>query len=728
MPSREYIREHLAERGAPLTREALTEALGLTDAEEIEALRRRLNAMVRDGELVQNRRGEYGLVGKMNLVRGRVTAHPDGFGFLIPDDGTPDLFLSPREMRTLLHGDRAVGRVVGVDRRGRREGAVVEVLERANRQVVGRYFEEAGIGFVVPDNRRLHQDIVVPPDGRGDARAGQIVVVDIVEQPSPHSQPVGRVAEVLGDHMAPGMEVDVAIRAHGLPATWPQGVEAEAAGFGEQVPEDAKKGRTDLRRFPLVTIDGADAKDFDDAVYAEPKAKGWRVIVAIADVSSYVSPGTALDREARERGNSVYFPDRVIPMLPEALSNGLCSLNPRVDRLCMVADMYVGGDGRLKRSQFYEAVMRSAARLTYGEVAAMLVDRDPALRERYASVLPYLKELHRLYKALRARRDERGAIDFETTETRIHFDDNGKIDEIVPVERNDAHRLIEECMVTANVAAARFLIKQKMPTLFRVHEGPDSDKLEDLRTFLGALGLKLGGGEDPGPKDYERVLRQVRKRPDRHMIETVMLRSLSQAVYSPENVGHFGLACEAYTHFTSPIRRYPDLLVHRAIRHALAGRRPEDFRYGHEDLKQLGEHCSSTDRRAEEATRDAEDWLKCEYMMDRVGEEFDGYITGVTSFGIFVELKDIYATGLVHVTNLRNDYYHFDPVHHRLTGENTGTVYRLADPVRVKVVRVDLDERKIDFEPVGGPPERTPRGRRGGGPTSTRKKRSRKKR
>ena len=698
--SREYIMELLKEQGVPLNRHQIGQALDLRSDGDKEALRRRLRAMERDGQLIRNRRGGYGLVEKMDLVRGRVVAHPNGFGFVIPDEGGEDLFMAPKEMQAVMHGDRVVAQVTGIDRRGRREGAVVEVLERAHQQVVGRYYNEQGVGYVVPDHKRILQDVLIPADQVYGAEHGQIVTAELLEQPTRHRQPIGRVVEILGDHMDPGMEIDIAIRAHELPQDWSPLVEEEIAGLTDQVPEDAKAGREDLRELPLVTIDGEDAKDFDDAVFCEPSGDGWRLVVAIADVSHYVRPGTALDAEAQNRGNSVYFPGRVVPMLPEILSNGLCSLNPQVDRLCMACEMQLDGEGRLRDYRFLNGLLRSHARLTYNEVAAMVVDAEETVRERYRHVLPHVEALHRLFRVLHERRQERGAIDFETTETQIVFGEGKKIEEIVPVERNDAHRLIEECMLLANTAAADKLEKTRIHALFRVHEGPTAEKLADLREFLGAVGLSLGGGDEPQAADYARLLEQARERTDFHLIQTVMLRSLSQAVYAPENKGHFGLAFDAYAHFTSPIRRYPDLVVHRALRHLLTGAPAGEFDYGHEEMAAIGEHCSMTERRADDATRDAENWLKCEYMQDKVGEVFDGIVTGVAGFGLFVELTGIYVEGMIHVTALSNDYYHFDPAHHRLTGERTGRVYRLGDKVRVQVTRVDLDERKIDFVEV----------------------------
>ncbi len=715
--SRELILEVLSKSKGPQTRNRLAEKLGITDEEGLEALRRRLRAMERDGQLVCNRRGGYMPIKESSLVRGRVIAHPDGFGFLVPDEGGEDLFLSPKVMHSLLHGDRAVCRVTGVDRRGRREGALVEVLERAHSEIVGRLIEEAGNHYVVPDNKRIHQDVFIPPDEINGAEVGEIVVAHITQQPNRHSQPVGVVAEVVGDHMAPGMEIDIAIRTHELPNRWSSEVLEEIKVFTAEVPEEAKQGREDLRDMPLVTIDGIDARDFDDAVFCEPMGKGWRLLVAIADVSAYVMPGTALDDSAYERATSVYFPKQVIPMLPEVLSNGLCSINPDVDRLCMVCEMEIGPRGAIKKFRFFEGVMRSHARLTYDEVAAIVVDKDADLREKRKAVTPHLDELYRLYKALQGDRSRRGAINFETTETFFEFDEQRKIKAIVPLERNDAHKMIEECMIAANVAAARFTKKHKIPTLYRVHDGPKEEKVEALREFLAEFALTLGGGDQPTPKDYSAVLKQIEGRPDRELIQTVMLRSMSQAVYSPDaETGHFGLARADYAHFTSPIRRYPDLLLHRAIRHIVRKGKVSKFLYNHEDMVTRGEHCSMCERRADDATRDASDWLKCEYMLDKVGETFTGTVSTVTGFGLFIALDEIFIEGLLHVTSLSRDYYEFDPVGHRMIGKNSGRVFRLGDRLEVVVARVDLDEKKIDFdlpasdhETVEEEPRRPPR-------------------
>ena len=646
----------------------------------------------------------------MDLVRGRVIAHRDGYGFLSPeeasDDSGDDFFLSPREMRALMHGDRIVARVSWVDARGRKEVAVVEVLERHTHQVVGRYYRESGVALVIADNPRVHHDVLIAPEATGGAVSGQIVVADIIEQPSKRNQPIGKVVEVLGDHMAPGMEIDVAIRSHGIPTVWPQEVLAEVKTFGNTVSKETGQARVDLRQLPLVTIDGADARDFDDAVYCEKAGEGWKLYVAIADVSSYVVPGSALDNEANLRGNSVYFPDRVVPMLPEALSNGLCSLKPETDRLCMVCEMWIDQTGRVTRSQFREAVMFSHARLTYEKVASAVIDRDEELRRNLGDLVEHLDELHALYLCLRAAREQRGALELDSVESQVVLDDARRVKRIENRSRNDAHRIIEECMITANVCAARFLARHKMPTLYRVHEGPQEEKLAALNEFLQPLGLKLDEPEKPQPRHFADLLQQASERAESALVQTVVLRSLPQAVYTPANAGHFGLALEQYAHFTSPIRRYPDLLVHRAIRHVLSGGKSATFELSPGGLGATGEHCSMTERRADDATRDVIAWLKCEYMLDKVGEVFRGLVSTVTSFGLFIQLEHVNVEGLLHISALGNDYYHFDPKRHRLEGERGGSGFGLADHVTVRVARVNLDDRKIDFEMVSPPGRR----------------------
>jgi ribonuclease R len=698
--SREAILSWLEKAGKPLRFERLAHDLHLHSTDELEALSRRLVAMLRDGQLVQNRSDEYCLVKLLPLVAGTVIGHRDGFGFLKPDEGGDDVFLPPRQMRTLMHGDRALVRVSGRDARGRAEGSLVDVLERSTHELAGRYVEEHGVSYVQPDNSRIAHTVLVPAAERHGARSGQMVVVEITQQPEKQSEPIGRVTRILGERHAPGIEVELAVHAHGLPHEWPEDVQQEIRAFDESVPENAKQGRLDLRNTPLVTIDGEDARDFDDAVYCERKGNGFRVLVAIADVSHYVQPNSALDLEARNRGTSVYFPDRVIPMLPEVLSNGLCSIKPLVDRLCLVCEMQITTDGHIKQARFFEGLMRSAARFTYTQVAAMLVSKEAKLRREHAPLVPHLEDLYAVYHALAKARAKRGAIDFDSTETRIIFGEDRKVASIKPLVRNDAHRLIEECMIAANVEAAHFLEKHQIPTLYRVHASPDADGLKEVRQFLSSLGLSLGGGQKPEAAHYEKLLDKVRSRPDKALIQTVLLRSLSQAVYGPDNIGHFGLALSHYAHFTSPIRRYPDLLVHRAIRHVLRGGSAKNFYYSMTQMVNLGAHCSMTERRADEATRDATDWLKAEYMQDKVGEEFEGFITSVLPFGLFVQLKELYVEGLIHVTSLPSDYYTFDAAGHRMVGERSGRVFRLTDPIRVRVSNVNLEEHKIDFVPV----------------------------
>lgn len=730
VPSRDFLLNFLEKWGAPIGHPALCRELGVEDEDGIEGVRRRLIAMCRDGQLISNRRNEYGLIRKMDLIPGRVIGHRDGFGFLKPDAGGDDLFLSPRNMREVFDGDRVLVQSIGLDSRGRREGKIVEVLERNTTKVVGRFDGHGGFGSLICENQRITNQVMIIPDPTTglEYEDGQLVVAEIIQHPNRKQPARARVIEVLGDRMAPGMEIQVAIHNYEIPDEFPEDVHQEIGELTPEVREEDKQNRVDLRDLPFVTIDGEDAKDFDDAVYCEKKTfGGWRLWVAIADVSYYVRPDSALDQEAVKRGNSVYFPEFVVPMLPELLSNGLCSLNPKVDRLAMVCEMTVSRAGKLSGYKFYEAVINSKARLTYTKVGAMLDQENEScapLRQEYAHVVKHIDQLHNLYKSLRKARDERGAIDFDTVETRIVFDQVRKIDEIVPVHRNDAHKIIEECMLIANVATARFLAKYGKPALYRIHEGPKAQKLENLRAFLGELGLNLPGGETPEPKDYLKLAEAIDGRPDRHIIQTMMLRSMQQAVYSPENLGHFGLAYNAYAHFTSPIRRYPDLLVHRAIRGAIHGEakvkgveRPKKFEansafkypYSNEQMLVLGEHCSMTERRADDATRDVVSWLKCEYMQDQIGEDYPGVVAAVTGFGVFVELEDLYVEGLIHITALPSDYYHFEAAKQRLVGDRTRRVFKLGDRVDVKVVRVDLDERKIDFELVGEPDQGKPK-------------------
>lgn len=692
LPSREFILQVLEERGAPVPEDELCALLHIT-GDEAELFSRRLRAMERDGQLIRNRKGALCMVDKLDLIKGKVQGHPDGFGFVIPEDGSDDLVLSAKEMHKVLHGDTVMVRVAGMDRRGRREAKIVEVLEFANKRLVGRLYEEHGIRFVVAENRRISQDILVAAGESGGAKAGQVVMLEVMQQPSKHAQPIGRIVEVLGNYADPGMEIEIALRKHDLPNEFPADARHQAEKFSPVVSPADHAGRESVAKLPLVTIDGETARDFDDAVYCEPNVRGFRLVVAIADVSHYVQPGDALDKEALNRGNSVYFPRRVIPMLPEELSNGLCSLNPNVDRLCMVCDMQISKHGEIEEYRFYPSVMFSHARLTYTQVAAMLADKDGAEAKEFDAVLPHIRNLHALFQTLLRARAKRGAIDFDTVETQMMFNEHGKIERIVPVVRNDAHRLIEECMLAANACTANFLQENRHPVLYRVHEGPTPEKLEGVREFFKEFGLQLGGGEEPQAGDYSKLLDKIKGRPDAALLQTVMLRSLRQARYCPDNVGHFGLGYEAYTHFTSPIRRYPDLLVHRAINAVLHGKQYKPK----EKWDALGIHCSMTERRADDATRDVEAWLKCFFMRDHLGSVFDGTISSVTGFGLFVALDDIYTEGLVHVSELGADYFHFDAAKHQMLGERTGKRYRLGDRVRVKVVRVDMESTKIDF-------------------------------
>jgi ribonuclease R len=674
----------------------------------------------------------------LSEVDGVVQGHRDGHGFVQRDDGDPDIYLSPQEMRSVLHRDRIRVRILRYDRKGRPEGRVIEILERKKAPIIGRLLHESGIWLVAPEDKRYGQDIMIPKNGIANATAGQVVAVELTEPPSMHSQPLGRVTEVLGEIDDPGMEIEIAVRKYEVPYRFAAETMAQAAKLPEKVRAADKKHRIDLTDVALVTIDGEDARDFDDAVYCEPatigrskQSNGWRLIVAIADVSHYVKPGEALDDDAYERATSVYFPRRVIPMLPEKLSNGLCSLNPLEDRLAMVCDMMVDAAGEIHAYQFYPALINSHARFTYTEVAAILANtRGPEAQKR-KELVPHLLHLHEVYRALLKARAVRGAVDFETTETQIVCDENGRIEKIVPRTRNDAHRLIEEAMLAANVCSADFIEAHKHPSLFRVHEGPTPEKRAVLQAYLRALGLGLSIGDDPKPAEFQIVAQATKDRADAMQIHSMLLRSMQQAIYTPANSGHFGLAYPAYTHFTSPIRRYPDLLVHRVIK-ALLGERKYHLQVAElatsavhtrkprpvsaaaaakavpkakmtaeaQAWEAAGNHCSANERRADEASRDVEAWLKCKFMREHLGEEYGGTVTAVTSFGLFVTLDELYVEGLVHITELGGEYFRFDEARQDLRGERTGVRYAVGSRVRVQVSRVDLDGRRIDFRLV----------------------------
>jgi ribonuclease R len=751
-PGREDILEALRAADAPLTPQELGERLGVP-TRQFAVLEQRILAMERDGLLLPNRKGVLLLASRLELIAGRIVGHRDGFGFLIPDAGGGDLFLPPREMQKAMHGDRALVKSMGTDSRGRTEGAIVEVTDRGHRRLVGRLVAERGLTLVVPEDQRIKHDILIAPGDAAKAQPGQVVSVEILQPPNGHAPPMGRVVEVLGGIDDPGMEIEIAVRKFDVPHTFSEEALAQAAKLPAQVRAADLRKRVDLRDVPLVTIDGEDARDFDDAVYCEPlessgrKAGGWRLIVAIADVAHYVRHDEALDLDARQRSTSVYFPRRVIPMLPEKISNGLCSLNPAVDRLVLVADAVITARGQVKAYQFYEAVMHSAARLTYDQVWSVLSGRDPAAARQLAPLVPHLQNLYDLYRTLAKARGERGAMEFESVETKIVCDVAGRIERIVPRTRNDAHKLIEECMLAANTCAADFLGRSKHPGLYRIHEGPTPERLSLLREFLQGIGLSLGGGEDPTPKDYAELASRIAGRPDAPLLQTMLLRSMQQAIYSPYNVGHFGLSYESYAHFTSPIRRYPDLLTHRVIKALLNGQRyrppapqadgapitftarprkggkaplpvsdkaqarVDDRARARERMsgaqrdeldhwESVGLMCSGNERRADDASRDVEAWLKCQYMRERVGEQFRGRVTGVAPFGIFVTLDDLFVEGVVHVSELGSDYFQYNEAAHELRGERTGKKFRLTDEVDVQVSRVDLEARRIEFRLV----------------------------
>ncbi len=724
IPSREFILSVLEKK--PLTEAQLAKALELKGDEAEEALRRRVRAMLRDRQISSGKSGRLE-ISKAEIYEGLVQASKDGFGFvLLPDQ--QDIFLSNWQMQQVFDGDRVAVAADGEDRRGRMSGTIVRVIERNTQQIVGRFASDKSGPTVVTEGK-LNHIIHLEDLGGATPAEGDYLTVAITQQPAVKRPPKGKVVELLGDINRPGVATEVAIRQHDIPFEWPEEVEREARKFAAEPGEEDKLARVDLRKLPLVTIDGEDARDFDDAVYCEPKKSGgWRLWVAIADVSHYVQVGSALDAEAQKRATSVYFPDRVVPMLPETLSNGLCSLKPEVDRLCMVCEMTISASGRLSGYTFYEGVMRSHARFTYNEVAALLSgEANEDLLTRRKGFLPQLQNLHAVYKALRIARDERGAIDFETVETRVLYDAQHRIEAIVPVVRNDAHKIIEECMLCANVATARLLESAKEPALYRVHNGPSGEKLENLRNYLGELGLNLSGGEAPEPGDYQALLSSVAKRPDAGVIQVMLLRSLKQAMYQPDNDGHFGLHYPAYAHFTSPIRRYPDLLVHRCIRYLLRSQktsksimrhllpsqkpaknlRPQSgakalpkekiYPYDTGAMVALGEHCSMAERRADDASRDVMAWLKCEFLQDKVGETFEAVITAVTGFGFFAEMRPLYMEGLVHISALGKDYYQFDQAKQRLIGERNRDVFALGDSVTVQILKVNVEDRKVDL-------------------------------
>lgn len=701
--SREFILQLITDASSPLGFTELVKLCQIQTEDLKVALKKRLRAMEREGQLFYNKHGKYEIPNKDNFVTGQVIGHREGFGFLQIDGSKPgknDWYISHSQMRSLMHGDRISAQSVG-EYKGKTEARVIQVIEPRKAPIVGRYFLEFGVQLVVPDDSRMQQEIIIPKGKEMGARQGHMVVVELETRPSKRSSAVGKIVDILGDHMAAGMAIEIAIRKHEIPFEWPAAVEKFAKTLSPEVQEQDKTNRVDLRKLPLVTIDGETSRDFDDAVYCEPfKDGGWRLIVAIADVSHYVKHNSALDQEAINRGNSVYFPDQVVPMLPEVLSNGLCSLNPMVDRLCMTCEMKISASGKLESYQFYEAVMYSHARLTYTKVAAML-DGDIETQTKYQQLLPHIINLYELFKALKNTRLERGAFEFDTIEPKFIFNAERKIDSVETVERNDAHKIIEECMILANVSAAKMLEEHEAGGLYRVHDKPDPSKLANFRSFLAEMGAELTFSNEPTPKELSSQINEYLSKPEGELIQTMMIRSMRQAVYQPDNIGHFGLALDGYAHFTSPIRRYPDLVVHRAIKGILhkQGQKTSGYKvYSDEELDQLGEQCSMTERRADEATREVESWLKCEFMQDHIDNEYEGVISSVTSFGMFVRLNELHIEGLVHITALGNDYFHYDNERHLLIGERTRKVYRLGDQVVIRVANVNLDDKQIDFE------------------------------
>lgn len=698
LPSREFILNWLEAQGKLLTFAQIARAFGMDKAEG-EKLQFRLKAMLGAGQLMCNRQGRFGVARKMDLEAGFVVAHQEGYGFFSPENGEADGFIPPKYMAELMHGDKILARVKDVDERGRKDYAPVEILERAQKRIVGKLTVQQGVWSLIPDNRRLTHRLIIPAGALGGGKAGQVVIGEITAYPSRYQQPIGRVVAVLGEAMAAGMEVDIAIENHNIPAEFPEAVRTQCETIPDALRDSDYEGRLDLRHLPFVTIDGITARDFDDAVYAEKRGENYRLYVAIADVAHYVQPDSPLDIEAYNRGTSVYFPDRVIPMLPEKLSNGLCSLNPDVDRLAMVCEMTLAADGNIKRSAFHDAVIHSHARLTYETVEEILFRDNTLLRESFAALKRPLDNLQAVYRILRAARLSRSVIDFHASEPEFIYDSEGKIETIKARDRLESHRLIEECMIVANICAAKYIGRHKLPALYRVHDHPSAERLGKLIDFLGKHGIKWQGPLDNAtPEQFSALLAQCSDRPDFAQIEIMVLRSMSQAIYIPENRGHFGLALEHYAHFTSPIRRYPDLLVHRAIRHQLHGGSRDNYRYSAESMVEKGKHCSMTERRADEATRDAMDFLKCEFMSHRIGETFTGRIANITNFGLFITLDDIYIDGLVHVSALTNDYYHYNAETFTLNGERSGYRFALMDAVEIQVAKVDIDDRKIDFE------------------------------
>ncbi len=692
IPSRELILEVMNDHGVPIPKKELIKKLEITK-DEYPFFEKRIGAMARQGQILINRKDILCISKKLNLIPGKIMGHPDGFGFLIPEDSSlQDVFISPKEMSKVFHNDEVMVQVTGLDKKGRQEGVIVEVLSRGNSIIVGRVIQNHGVTIVRAEDKRISQDILVPYHQDMNAQPGQVVEVEMTTQPDFRTKPMGQITKIIGNYSDSGIEIEIALRKHHLPYEFSKDAIKESESFKDEILISDHKNHADLTKLDFVTIDGETAKDFDDAVFAEKSESNMRLFVAIADVSSYVSINSQLDKEALSRGNSVYFPRRVIPMLPEKLSNGLCSLNPQVNRLTMVCEMVIDNEGLVSEFKFYPAIIFSKARLTYTITHKILYENDDDLTKKYSHVLTNLKSLKKVYDLLSKQREKRSAIEFDSVETAINFNEDGKIDSIQPIHRNEAHKIIEECMLAANVSAAKFLLKENSPAIYRNHESPKEEKLELLKNYIAEFGLKLGGGQKPSAKDYSALLQSIRSRPESQMLQTMILRSMQQAVYETKNKGHFGLAYDTYTHFTSPIRRYPDLIVHRAIKEKL---KRNELRV--KDLDGIAKQCSTTERRADEASRDVEDWLKCYFMKDRLGDVFSGTISSVTGFGVFVSLDEIYIEGLIHVTDLGNDYYVFNKSKHALIGERSGKSFGMGDRVKIKVAKIDMELSRIDL-------------------------------
>ncbi|MFK8012837.1 MAG: ribonuclease R [Marinicellaceae bacterium] len=697
IPSRQALLAFLTSQDKILSVHKIADKIGVTNEMQLEGLRRRLNAMINDGSLFINRKKGYGVRDKTDLIKGIVQAHADGFGFLVSSELEQDSFILPREMRKVMDGDTVLANIQSGRRKNKEEAYIVEVLERAHKTLVGKFFNKNGQGIVEPDNTAI-DDIIIPSGSEATANDGDFVTVLINEYPNRHRPAIGEVIAILGQKLNSRLAMELTMAAQKLPHEWPEDFDRVVSYIPSQVAdEDLTEDVKDIRHLPLVTIDGEDARDFDDAVYAEKNDKGWRLIVAIADVSKYVPPNSELDKEAFKRGTSVYFPGKVIPMLPLELSNGICSLNPHVDRMCMVCDMQINASGQIQSYNFYRGVMHSHARITYNQCWSYL-DKGTKQDKWQNDVTTSLDTMNALYKAMSVEKAKRGAITFNSTDVHISINAEGQVSSITPYSRNDAHKLIEAFMIAANISAAKFVSKHKVPAAYRVHDTPPLQKISDLKSFLQSLGIKPNFSDPVAPKDFENIIQQIQGREDVNLIESVLLRSQSLAAYEAENGGHFGLALEYYAHFTSPIRRYPDLMIHRAIEYIVKKNKPKKYIYSPQKAVDMCIQCSHNERRAETASRDVDARLKCMFMEQFIGDEMEGIISGVTHFGVFVTLNNIMVDGLIHVTSLPNDYYRHESIQHKLVGERGGSVFQLADKIKIKVASVSIDQRKIDFD------------------------------